>query len=253
MCSCSKIYIIKERLKMISTSGITLRFGKRALFEDVNVKFLPGNCYGLIGANGAGKSTFLNILSGKTDSTSGDVILTPGERIGVLKQDHFEFEESEVLQTVMMGHTRLYEIMVAKDALYAKPDFSEEDGINASILEGDFAELNGWQAEAEASELLMGLGIGKDLQSSKMKDLSGDEKVRVLLAQALFGNPNILLLDEPTNHQVTRYLDYQIRLEQVILELFHPRSDPSFCYSEGLCRSLSPLIILMPQLQLANH
>jgi len=191
---------MKERLKMISTSGITLRFGKRALFEDVNVKFLPGNCYGLIGANGAGKSTFLKILSGEVDSTSGDVILTPGERIGVLKQDHFEFEESEVLKIVMMGHSRLYEIMEAKDALYSKLDFSEEDGINASILEGDFAELNGWQAEAEASELLMGLGIGKDLQSSKMKDLSGNEKVRVLLAQALFGNPNILLLDEPTNH-----------------------------------------------------
>lgn len=185
---------------MISTSGITLRFGKRALFEDVNVKFLPGNCYGLIGANGAGKSTFLKILSGEVDSTSGDVILTPGERIGVLKQDHFEFEESEVLNTVMMGHSRLYEIMEAKDALYSKPDFSEEDGINASILEGEFAELNGWQAEAEASELLMGLGIGKDLQSSKMKDLSGSEKVRVLLAQALFGNPHILLLDEPTNN-----------------------------------------------------
>ena len=185
---------------MISTSGITLRFGKRALFEDVNVKFLPGNCYGLIGANGAGKSTFLKILSGEVDSTSGDVILTPGERIGVLKQDHFEFEETEVLMTVMMGHSRLFEIMEAKDALYSKPDFSEEDGINASILEGEFAELNGWQAEAEASELLMGLGIGKELQSSKMKDLSGSEKVRVLLAQALFGNPHILLLDEPTNN-----------------------------------------------------
>ena len=185
---------------MISTSGITLRFGKRALFEDVNVKFLPGNCYGLIGANGAGKSTFLQILSGDVDSTSGEVNISTGERIGVLRQDHFEFEESEVLQTVMMGHSKLYDIMVAKDALYAKPDFSEEDGINAAILEGDFAELNGWQAEAEASELLMGLGIGKDLQTSKMKALSGNEKVRVLLAQALFGNPNILLLDEPTNH-----------------------------------------------------
>ncbi|MCB8817446.1 ABC-F family ATP-binding cassette domain-containing protein [Desulfosporosinus shakirovi] len=185
---------------MISTSGITLRFGKRALFEDVNVKFLPGNCYGLIGANGAGKSTFLKILSGEIDSTSGEVSLTPGERIGVLKQDHFEFEEFEVLKTVIMGHTRLYEIMEEKDVLYSKPDFTEEDGIKASILEGDFAELNGWQAESEASELLMGLGIGKELQSSKMKELSGNEKVRVLLAQALFGNPNILLLDEPTNH-----------------------------------------------------
>ena len=185
---------------MISTNGITLKFGKRVLFEDVNVKFLPGNCYGLIGANGAGKSTFLKILSGDIDSTSGNVSLTPGERIGVLKQDHFEFEESQVLRTVIMGHSRLFEIMEAKDVLYAKPDFSDEDGMNASILEGEFAELNGWQAEAEASELLMGLGIGKELQSSKMKDLNGNEKVRVLLAQALFGNPNILLLDEPTNH-----------------------------------------------------
>ncbi|AFM40227.1 ATPase component of ABC transporters with duplicated ATPase domain [Desulfosporosinus acidiphilus SJ4] len=185
---------------MISTSGITLRFGKRALFEDVNVKFLPGNCYGLIGANGAGKSTFLKILSGELDSSSGEVIITPGERIGVLKQDHFQFEEFEVLKTVIMGHARLYEIMEEKDALYAKPDFSDEDGLKASELEGEFAELNGWQAESEASELLMGLGIPKDLQNKKMKDLSGNEKVRVLLAQALFGNPNILLLDEPTNH-----------------------------------------------------
>ena len=212
---------------MISTSGITLRFGKRALFEDVNVKFLPGNCYGLIGANGAGKSTFLKILSGEVDSTSGDVILTPGERIGVLKQDHFEFEESEVLNTVMMGHTRLYEIMVAKDALYAKPDFSEEDGINASILEGDFAELNGWQAEAEASELLMGLGIGKELQSVKMKELSGSEKVRVLLAQALFGNPHILLLDEPTNnldlHSIIWLENFLYNYENTVIVVSHDR------------------------------
>lgn len=212
---------------MISTSGITLRFGKRALFEDVNVKFLPGNCYGLIGANGAGKSTFLKILSGEVDSNSGDVILTPGERIGVLKQDHFEFEESEVLNTVMMGHSRLFEIMVAKDALYAKPDFSEEDGINASILEGEFAELNGWQAEAEASELLMGLGIGKDLQSSKMKDLSGSEKVRVLLAQALFGNPHILLLDEPTNnldlHSIIWLENFLYNYENTVIVVSHDR------------------------------
>ena len=212
---------------MISTSGITLRFGKRALFEDVNVKFLPGNCYGLIGANGAGKSTFLKILSGEIDSTSGDVILTPGERIGVLKQDHFEFEDSEVLNTVMMGHSKLYEIMVAKDALYAKADFSEEDGINASILEGEFAELNGWQAEAEASELLMGLGIGKELQSIKMKELSGSEKVRVLLAQALFGNPHILLLDEPTNnldlHSIIWLENFLYNYENTVIVVSHDR------------------------------
>lgn len=185
---------------MISTERLTLRFGKRALFEGVNVKFTPGNCYGLIGANGSGKSTFLKILSGEIEATKGEVIVTPGERIAVLKQDHFEFEEYDVLNTVIMGHARLYEIMVQKDALYAKPDFSEEDGLLASELEGEFAELNGWQAEAEAAELLMGLGIPKDLHDKKMSELDGNQKVRVLLAQALFGNPNILLLDEPTNH-----------------------------------------------------
>ncbi len=185
---------------MISTSGLTLRFGKRALFEDVNLKFIPGNCYGLIGANGAGKSTFLKILSGEIDSNSGEVIITPGERVAVLKQDHFEFEEFEVLNTVIMGHARLFAIMTEKDALYAKPDFSEADGMLASELEAEFAELNGWQAEAEAAELLMGLGIGKELHTKQMRELNGNEKVRVLLAQALFGNPNILLLDEPTNH-----------------------------------------------------
>jgi len=185
---------------MISTDRLTLRFGKRALFEDVNVKFTPGNCYGLIGANGSGKSTFLKILSGELDSTKGEVIVTPGERIAVLKQDHFEFEEHTVLNTVIMGHLKLYEIMIEKDGLYAKPDFSEEDGLRASELEGEFAELNGWQAESEAGELLMGLGIPKELHEKKMKELDGNQKVRVLLAQALFGNPHILLLDEPTNH-----------------------------------------------------
>lgn len=212
---------------MISTNKITLRFGKRALFEDVSVKFLPGKCYGLIGANGAGKSTFLKILSGEIESTSGDVLLSPGERIGVLKQDHFEFEEFEVLSTVMMGHARLFEIMEAKEALYAKPDFSEEDGIKASILEDEFAELNGWQAEAEASELLMGLGIGKELQCCKMKDLSGHEKVRVLLAQALFGNPHILLLDEPTNHldlqSITWLENFLYNYENTVIVVSHDR------------------------------
>lgn len=185
---------------MISTERLTLRFGKRALFEDVNLKFTPGNCYGLIGANGSGKSTFLKILSGEIEASKGEVLVTPGDRIAVLKQNHFEFEEYEALNTVIMGHSRLYEIMVQKDSLYAKPDFSEEDGMLASELEGEFAELNGWQAESEAAELLMGLGIPKELHTKKMEDLDGNQKVRVLLAQALFGNPHILLLDEPTNH-----------------------------------------------------
>jgi ATPase subunit of ABC transporter with duplicated ATPase domains len=185
---------------MISTSGITLRYGKRPLFEDVNIKFTPGNCYGLIGANGAGKSTFLKILSGEIEPNHGEVHITPGERMAVLKQDHFEFDQHQVLQTVIMGHKKLYDIMIEKDAIYAKPDFSEEDGMKAAELEGDFQELNGWQAESEAAEMLIGLGINKELHELQMKELSGNEKVRVLLAQALFGNPHILLLDEPTNH-----------------------------------------------------
>ena len=175
---------------MISTERITLRFGKRALFEDVNLKFTPGNCYGLIGANGSGKSTLLKILSGEMEPTKGEVIVTPGERIAVLKQDHYEFEEFEVLNTVIMGHLRLYEIMVEKDSLYEKPDFSEEDGLRASELEGEFAEMDGWQAESQAGELLIGLGISRDLHNKKMRELDGNEKVRVLLAQALFGNPD---------------------------------------------------------------
>ncbi|GIP32690.1 ABC-F family ATP-binding cassette domain-containing protein [Paenibacillus sp. J2TS4] len=185
---------------MISTSNISLRYGSRALFEDVNIKFTPGNCYGLIGANGAGKSTFLKILSGEIEPGSGEVHVTPGERVAVLKQNHFEYDEFEVLKTVIMGHTRLYEIMEEKDALYAKPDFSDEDGMKAAELEGEFQELNGWEAESDAAEMLMGLGIPKELHDQKMKELSGNEKVRVLLAQALFGHPQILLLDEPTNH-----------------------------------------------------
>ncbi|MFK7695353.1 ABC-F family ATP-binding cassette domain-containing protein [Paenibacillus sp. HJGM_3] len=185
---------------MISTTNITLRYGKRALFEDVNIKFTPGNCYGLIGANGAGKSTFLKILSGEIEPNSGEVHVTPGERIAVLKQNHYEFDEIEVLKTVIMGHKKLFSIMEEKDALYAKPDFSEEDGMRAAELEGEFQDLDGWQAESDAAELLIGLGIGTDLHDKKMQELDGNQKVRVLLAQALFGNPQILLLDEPTNH-----------------------------------------------------
>ncbi|BFH16550.1 ATP-binding cassette domain-containing protein [Paenibacillus melissococcoides] len=185
---------------MISTTGVTLRYGKRPLFEDVNIKFTPGNCYGLIGANGAGKSTFLKILSGEIEPTNGEVHITPGDRMSVLKQNHYEYDEFPVLETVIMGHQRLYSIMKEKDALYAKADFSEEDGMRAGELEGEFAELNGWEAEADAAELLIGLGIPKNLHDDKMSELDGNQKVRVLLAQALFGRPNILLLDEPTNH-----------------------------------------------------
>lgn len=185
---------------MISTSGVTLRYGKRALFEDVNIKFTAGNCYGLIGANGAGKSTFLKILSGEIEPNQGEVHMTPGERMAVLKQNHYEYDEYPVLETVIMGHTKLYNIMKEKEALYSKSDFTEEDGIRAGELEGEFAELNGWDAEPDAAALLIGLGIPREIHDNKMADLSGNEKVRVLLAQALFGNPNNLLLDEPTNY-----------------------------------------------------
>ncbi|BBI31743.1 ABC-F family ATP-binding cassette domain-containing protein [Cohnella abietis] len=185
---------------MITVSGISLRFGKRPLFEDVNIKFTPGNCYGLIGANGAGKSTFLKILSGEVESSSGDVFITPGERLAVLKQNHFEYDEFNVLETVIMGHDRLYKVMKEKDAIYLKEDFSDEDGMRAGELEAEFAEMNGWEAESEAAGMLNGLGITTELHDKTMAELNGNEKVRVLLAQALFGNPNILLLDEPTNH-----------------------------------------------------
>lgn len=185
---------------MISTSGVSLRYGKRALFEDVNVKFTPGNCYGLIGANGAGKSTFLKILSGEIEPNTGEVHITPGERMAVLKQNHFEYDEVPVLMTVIMGHKKLYDVMNEKNALYAKADFTDEDGMRAGELEAEFADMNGWEAESEAAEMLNGLGITPDQHDKLMKELDGNQKIRVLLAQALFGSPNILLLDEPTNH-----------------------------------------------------
>ncbi|MGE5677165.1 MAG: ATP-binding cassette domain-containing protein, partial [Pseudomonadota bacterium] len=180
---------------MIQTNNVSLRYGGRKLFDDVNIKFTPGNCYGLIGANGAGKSTFLKILSGEIEPNTGDVFITPGERLAVLKQDHFQFDEFEVLETVIMGHTRLYEIMKDKEELYAKADFTDEDGMRASELEGEFSELNGWEAESEAATLLTGLGIMEESHHMKMKELNGSEKIKVLLAQALFGHPHILLLD----------------------------------------------------------
>jgi ATPase subunit of ABC transporter with duplicated ATPase domains len=184
---------------MITVSNLSLRYGKRILFEDVNVKFTPGNCYGIIGANGAGKSTFLKIMSGEIDPTTGNVSITPGERMSVLKQNHYEFDSSPVLQTVIMGNKKLWDIMIEKDALYAKPDFSDADGERVGELEGIFAEMQGWNAESDAAELLNNLGIQESLHQKLMNELSGKEKVRVLLAQALFGNPDILLLDEPTN------------------------------------------------------
>lgn len=185
---------------MVTVSNVSLRYGKRVLFDEVNIKFNPGNCYGVIGANGAGKSTFLKILSGEIDAQTGSVAITPGQRMAVLKQNQFEFDEYQVLQTVMMGYKRLYEIMLEKDAIYAKEDFTEADGEKAADLEAEFAEMNGWEAEPEAASLLSGLGIKEDLHFAQMTDLDPSQKVRVLLAQTLFGNPDILLLDEPTNN-----------------------------------------------------
>ena len=212
---------------MISTNGLTLQFGKRVLFKDVNIKFTPGNCYGVIGANGAGKSTFLRLLSGDIEPTNGSIDITPGERLAVLKQNHYEFDDYEVLKTVMMGHKRLVEIMDEKDALYMKPDFSDEDGMRVSELECEFAELDGWNAEPEAARLLNGLGIMEELHTMKMADLSGKEKVRVLLAQALFGNPDILLLDEPTNHldiaSINWLEDFLANFENTVIVVSHDR------------------------------
>jgi len=184
---------------MITVSNLAIQFGKKPLFQDVNLKFSPGNCYGVIGANGAGKSTFLKILSGDLDSTRGHVSMEPGERLSVLTQDHYAFDEYTVIDTVMMGHSEIWKVMKEKDAIYMKEDFSEEDGNKAADLEEKFAEMDGWNAESNASGLLEGLGIKKEMQSMYMKELSGKEKVRVLLAQALFGEPDNLLLDEPTN------------------------------------------------------
>ena len=212
---------------MISANGITLRLGKKALFEDVNIKFTEGNCYGIIGANGAGKSTFLKILSGKLEPTSGSVVITPGQRLSVLEQDHFKYDDCVVLDTVMMGNARLFEIMKEKDAIYAKEDFTEEDGIKASELEAEFAGMNGWEAESDAASLLNGLGIETDLHYKKMGDLNGNEKVKVLLARALFGNPDILLMDEPTNHldlaAINWLEEFLINFENTVIVVSHDR------------------------------
>lgn len=212
---------------MICANNVTLRIGKKALFEDVNIKFTPGNCYGLIGANGAGKSTFLKILSGQLEPSKGDVTMSPGERLSFLEQDHFKYDGYTVLDTVIMGNERLYEIMKEKDAIYAKEDFSEEDGIRASELEGEFAEMNGWEAESDAATLLNGLGIETDLHYKMMSELNGGQKVKVLLAKALFGNPDILLLDEPTNHldldAIAWLEEFLINFENTVIVVSHDR------------------------------
>ena len=212
---------------MISANNVTYRVGKKALFEDVNIKFTEGNCYGLIGANGAGKSTFLKILSGKLETTKGDIVITPGQRLSVLEQDHFKYDEYPVMDVVIMGNSRLYEIMKEKDAIYAKEDFTDEDGIRASELEGEFAEMDGWEAESNAAQLLNGLGIETDIHYSLMKDLNGSEKVKVLLAKALFGNPDILLLDEPTNHldldAIAWLEEFLINFDNTVIVVSHDR------------------------------
>lgn len=212
---------------MIEASNISLRIGKRALFEDVNIKFTEGNCYGLIGANGAGKSTFLKILSGAIEATKGNIFISPGQRLSFLQQDHFKYDEYSVIETVIMGNKRLYEIMKEKEAIYSKEEFTDEDGIRASELEGEFAALDGWNAESEAATLLNGLGILTELHEKQMSELNGNEKVKVLLAQALFGNPDVLLLDEPTNHldiDAIRWLEeFLINFENTVIVVSHDR------------------------------
>ncbi|MEC1554401.1 ATP-binding cassette domain-containing protein [Bacillus haynesii] len=237
---------------MIAVQNVSLRFADRKLFEDVNIKFTPGNCYGLIGANGAGKSTFLKILSGEIEPQTGEVHMSPGERLAVLKQNHFEYEEHEVLKVVIMGHKRLYEVMQEKDAIYMKPDFSDEDGIRAAELEGEFAELNGWEAEGEAAILLKGLGIAEELHTKKMAELGGSEKVKVLLAQALFGKPDVLLLDEPTNHldiQAIQWLEeFLINFENTVIVVSHDRH-----FLNKVCTHIADLDFNKIQIYVGNY
>lgn len=237
---------------MISTSNISLRFGKKALFEDVNIKFVPGHCYGLIGANGAGKSTFLKILTGEIEPTSGEVIITPGERLSFLKQDHFQYDNFTVLDTVIMGNQRLYEIMKEKDAIYMKEDFTDEDGIRASELEGEFAEMDGWNAESDAATLLNGLGVDTEHHYSLMKDLNGALKVKVLLAQALFGNPDILLLDEPTNHldldAIAWLEEFLINFENTVIVVSHDRY-----FLNKVCTQIADIDYAKIQLYAGNY
>ena len=238
--------------KMISANGVSLRYGGRALFENVNIKFTKGNCYGLIGANGSGKSTFLKILSGEIEPSKGDVTITPGERLAVLKQNHYEYDEYEVLKTVMMGHKRLIEIMEEKEKLYAKSEFTEAEGILLSELEAEFAELNGWEAESDAAILLNGLSIGEEYHYKLMKDLDGNEKVRVLLAQALFGNPDILLMDEPTNHldvaSITWLENFLANFENIVIVVSHDRH-----FLNQVCTQIADIDFGKIQLYFGNY
>ncbi|WP_088105321.1 ABC-F family ATP-binding cassette domain-containing protein [Halalkalibacter urbisdiaboli] len=237
---------------MITVTNVGLQYGDRKLFEEVNIKFTPGNCYGLIGANGAGKSTFLKVLSGEIEPQSGDVHMKPGQRLAVLKQNHFEYEEEEVLNTVIMGHARLYEVMQEKDAIYMKEEFSDEDGIKAAELEGEFAELNGWEAESEAAILLKGLGISEELHTKKMADLTGGEKVKVLLAQALFGEPDVLLLDEPTNHLDLKAIEwleeFLINFENTVIVVSHDRH-----FLNKVCTHIADLDFGKIQIYVGNY
>lgn len=237
---------------MISANGVSLRYGGRALFENVNIKFTKGNCYGLIGANGSGKSTFLKILSGEIESNKGDVSVTPGERLAVLKQNHYEYDEFEVLKTVIMGHKRLIEIMEEKEKLYAKSEFTEEEGIRLSELEAEFAELNGWEAESDAAILLNGLNIGEEYHYKLMKDLDGTEKIRVLLAQALFGNPDILLMDEPTNHldvaSITWLENFLANFENIVIVVSHDRH-----FLNQVCTQIADIDFGKIQLYFGNY
>lgn len=237
---------------MLNVNNVSLRFGDQKLFEDVNIKFTPGNCYGLIGANGAGKSTFLKILSGELEPQTGDVSLKKDQRLAVLKQNHFEYDEYRVLDTVIMGYTRLYEVMQEKDAIYMKGEFTEEDGMRAAELEGEFAEMNGWEAESDAARLLTGLGISEDLHDKQMADLAGSEKVKVLLAQALFGNPDVLLLDEPTNHldiKAIQWLeDFLIDFENTVIVVSHDRH-----FLNNVCTHIADLDFGKIQVYVGNY
>lgn len=237
---------------MISANNVTLRIGKKALFEDVNIKFTEGNCYGLIGANGAGKSTFLKILTGQIEPSKGDVSITPGQRLSFLEQDHFKYDEYNVLDTVIMGNDRLYQIMKEKEAIYAKEDFTEEDGNKASELEAEFADMNGWEAESDAAQLLNGLGIGTDLHYKTMAELNGSEKVKVLLAKALFGNPDILLLDEPTNHldldAIAWLEEFLINFENTVIVVSHDRY-----FLNKVCTQIADIDYAKIQLYAGNY
>ena len=237
---------------MITASNIGLSYGTQVLFKEVNIKFTPGNCYGIIGANGAGKSTFLKILSGEIESDTGEIIISTGQRMAVLRQDHFAFNEYTVLETVIMGYEQLYAVMKERDTIYAKEDFTEEDGLRAAELEGDFADMGGWEAEAQAAQMLDGLGISTDLQQKKMSDVEDNVKVRVLLAQALFGNPDILLLDEPTNHldlESIHWLeDFLANFDNTVIVVSHDRH-----FLNTVCTHIADIDFGKIQLYVGNY